>query len=48
MLLGVIIVIYNILWGFSIDPPYFGNNPAEQENPVLRIFLVSGIFVNSN
>jgi hypothetical protein len=38
MLLGVIIMIYNILWGFSIDPPYFGYNPVEQENPVLRIF----------
>jgi hypothetical protein len=26
MLLGVIIMIYNVLWGFSIDPPYFGYN----------------------
>jgi hypothetical protein len=38
MLLGVIIMIYNVLWGHSIDPPYFGYNPAEQENPILRIF----------
>jgi hypothetical protein len=30
---------YNhVLWGFSIDPPYFGYNSAEQENPVLHIF----------
>jgi hypothetical protein len=26
------------LWGFSIDPPYFGYNPAEHENPILCIF----------
>jgi hypothetical protein len=38
MLLGVIIMIYNVLWGFSIDPPYFGYNSAGQENPVFRIF----------
>jgi hypothetical protein len=29
--------VYNDLWGFSIDPPYFGYNSAEQENLVLRI-----------
>jgi hypothetical protein len=38
MLLVVIIVICNDLWGFSIDPPYFGYNFAEQEDPVLCIF----------
>jgi hypothetical protein len=26
MLLVVIIMFYNVLWGFSIDPPYFGYN----------------------
>jgi hypothetical protein len=30
---------YNVLWGFSIDPPYFGYNSAGQENPVLHIFI---------
>jgi hypothetical protein len=38
MLLVVIIMFYNILWGFFIDPPYFGYNSARLENPVLRIF----------
>jgi hypothetical protein len=38
MLLVVIIMFYNVLWGFSVDPPYFGYNSAGQENPVLRIF----------
>jgi hypothetical protein len=38
MLLVVIIMFYNVLWGFSINPPYFGYNSAEQENPVLQIF----------
>jgi hypothetical protein len=38
MLLVVIIMFYNVLWGFSIDPPYFGYNSAEQETPVFRIF----------
>jgi hypothetical protein len=38
MFLVVIIMIYNDLWRFSIDPPYYGYNSAEQENPVLRIF----------
>jgi hypothetical protein len=37
MLLVVIIMFCNVLWGFSIDPPYFGYNSAGQENPVLRI-----------
>jgi hypothetical protein len=31
-------MFYNVLWGFSINPPYFGYNSAEQENPDLRIF----------
>jgi hypothetical protein len=30
------------LWGFSIDPPYFGYNYAKQENPVLRILTFQG------
>jgi hypothetical protein len=30
MLLVVIIMFYKVLWGFSIDPPYFGYNYAEQ------------------
>jgi hypothetical protein len=38
MLLVVIIMICNDLWGFSIDPPYFGYNSAEQKNHVLCIF----------
>jgi hypothetical protein len=29
IVLVVIIMFYNILWGFSIDPPYFGYNSAE-------------------
>jgi hypothetical protein len=36
------------LWGFSIDLPYFGYSSAEQENPVLPIYDVSGTFWNSN
>jgi hypothetical protein len=36
------------LWGFSIDPPYFDYNSAEQENPILRIFDISGTFRNSS
>jgi hypothetical protein len=32
-------MIYNVLWGFSIDLPYFGYNSAGQENPILRIFM---------
>jgi hypothetical protein len=38
MLLVVIIMFYNVLWGFSFDPPYFGYNSTGPENPVLRIF----------
>jgi hypothetical protein len=38
MLLVVLIMICNDLWGFSIDPPYFGDNSAEQENSVC-VFL---------
>jgi hypothetical protein len=37
MLLVVIIMFYIDLWGFSIDPPYFGYNSAKQENTVLCI-----------
>jgi hypothetical protein len=37
MLLVVIIMFYTVLRGFSIDPPYFGYNSTEQENPVLCI-----------
>jgi hypothetical protein len=32
MLLVVIIMFCNDLWGFSINPPYFGYNSVEQEN----------------
>jgi hypothetical protein len=38
MLLVVIIMFYNVLWEFFIDPPYFGYNSVGQENPVLHIF----------
>jgi hypothetical protein len=38
MLLGVIVIIYNVLWVFSIHHPYFCYNPIEQEIPILRIF----------
>jgi hypothetical protein len=34
MLLVDIIMNCNDLWGFSIDPPYFGCNSTKQENPV--------------
>jgi hypothetical protein len=44
MLLVVIIMFYIDLWGFSIDPPYFGYNSAEQENPVFVYFDDSGTF----
>jgi hypothetical protein len=27
-------MIFNDLWGFSIDPPYFDYNSAEQKNPL--------------
>jgi hypothetical protein len=37
MVLVVIIMFCNDLWGFSIDPPYFGYNSAEQESLVLCI-----------
>jgi hypothetical protein len=43
MLLVVIIMFYNVLWGFSIDLPYFGYNSAGQENLVLRIFKFQGL-----
>jgi hypothetical protein len=32
------------LWGFSIDPPYFGYNSAEREIPVLCILTFQGPF----
>jgi hypothetical protein len=38
MLLVVIIMFYNVLWRFSIDPLYFSYNSAGQENPVC-VFL---------
>jgi hypothetical protein len=42
MLLVVIIMFYHNLWGFSIDPPYFGYNSAEQETPILCILTFQG------
>jgi hypothetical protein len=39
MLLVVIIIFYNVLWGFSIDPPYFGYNSLCQKG-----LAVAGIF----
>jgi hypothetical protein len=30
-------MFYIDLWEFFIDPPYFGHNSAERENPILRI-----------
>jgi hypothetical protein len=37
-MLLVVIIMSNDLWGFSIDPSYFGYNSVKQENPVLCIF----------
>jgi hypothetical protein len=37
MLSVVIVMFCNDLWGFSINPPYFGYNSTKQENPVLCI-----------
>jgi hypothetical protein len=34
------------LWGFSIDPPYFGYNSTEQETPILCILMFQGPFGN--
>jgi hypothetical protein len=42
MLLVVIIMFYNVLWEFSINPPYFGYNSAEQENTILCILTFQG------
>jgi hypothetical protein len=42
MLLVVITMFCTDLWGFSIDPPYFGYNSAGQENPVLCILMFQG------
>jgi hypothetical protein len=35
---NVIIMFYNVLWGFSIDPSHFGYNSARQENAIWHIF----------
>jgi hypothetical protein len=35
-------MFYNVLWGFSIDSPYFDYNSTGQENPVLHIFTFQG------
>jgi hypothetical protein len=35
-------MFYIDLWGFSINPPYFGYNSAEQEIPVLCILMFQG------
>jgi hypothetical protein len=40
-------MICNDLWGFSIDPPYFGYNSTEQET-LFVYFDVSRTFPNSN
>jgi hypothetical protein len=42
MLLDVIIMLFIDLWGFSIDPPYFGYNTVEQQNPILCILMFQG------
>jgi hypothetical protein len=38
MLLVFIIIFYNVLWGFSIDPPYFGYNSVGQKT-LFCVFL---------
>jgi hypothetical protein len=43
----VISLNYNDFEDFPKDPLYFGYNSAEQENPILCIFLLSGTFPNS-
>jgi hypothetical protein len=40
--LDVIIMFCIDLWGFSINPPYFGYNSAEQESPILYILTFQG------
>jgi hypothetical protein len=42
MLRDIIIMFYIDLWGFSIDPSYFGYNSAEQEITVLCILTFQG------
>jgi hypothetical protein len=42
MLYDVIIMFCIDLWGFSIDPPYFGYNSAEQEISILCILTFHG------
>jgi hypothetical protein len=34
---------WNDLWGFFIDPPSFGYNSAEQENPILCILRFTNL-----
>jgi hypothetical protein len=34
----------HVLWGFFVDPLYFGYNSAGQKNPVLHIFAFQGPF----
>jgi hypothetical protein len=40
--ISFIIMFYNDLWGFSIDPPYSSYKSAEQENPILHILMFQG------
>jgi hypothetical protein len=42
MLYDVIIKFCINLWGFSINPPYFGYNSVEHETPVLCILMFWG------
>jgi hypothetical protein len=42
MLLDAIIMYCIDLWGFSINPPYFGYSSAEQKNPILHILTFQG------
>jgi hypothetical protein len=39
-------MFYIDLWGFSIDPPYFGYNSTEQETSILCILMFQGPFRN--
>jgi hypothetical protein len=38
MLLGVMIMFYNVFWGFSINPPYFGYN-RQNRKTLFCVFL---------
>ena len=42
MLLDVICMFYNVLWGFSMNPLLLVYNSTEQESPVLCIFKFQG------